>query len=436
MSAKTLFVVQVSLLVFACHAAGQVVSVKLTANALGFGAADQNGGSVVQADLPGRLITSPVAGEGSILTVQQSGIAGPGTLLDPLLVTITSKTHLDTVSGLPPVHDYLAGVIFLSDESNALPDGADEGLGIKAFKVVGATGLRELDGGTGRARIEGSKHVSGGTGPTAYVAGNPNGAPHVDESAHFEFNPLLAVKAAQTEALLSVFESTDVIDLRVELWSGAIIELNFLKGGQTPILEAVDVGAKLWKVKLGQVPGVQATDILKSFSIRANDDNPQNPAGTAEHFFITGITSELIPCTTVALSQDLGPACNLQLDPVLSANAPVLGSNWTMCLDSDPVFAGALGFWFASIPPATPYTVPGIGCTIYVDIFNPANFFLITEFLLDNNGDWCVTVPLPQLPALAGIELIIQMRICSPTGPAGPLAPDWISNGIHVRIGC
>ena len=84
----------------------------------------------------------PSRGEGSILTVQKSGLAGPGTVSDPLLVTITSLTHLDTVNGLPAAHDYQAGAIYLSDENTSMPDGKDEGLGVRAFSVE-ASGLRD-----------------------------------------------------------------------------------------------------------------------------------------------------------------------------------------------------------------------------------------------------------------------------------------------------
>jgi hypothetical protein len=141
-------------------------------------------------------------------------------------------------------------------------------------------------------------------------------------------------------------------------------------------------------------------------------------------------------CAVQGTFTDLGTACNLALDPVLSANAPVIGTTWTMCLDSDAVFAGALGFWFLSIPPFATYTDAGSGCNVYVDILNPNNFFLVTMFFLDNNGDWCVSVPLPYVEALVGVELQMQMRICAPGGPVGPLAPDWLSNGINVKIGC
>jgi len=34
---------------------------------------------------------------------------------------------------------------------------------------------------------------------------------------------------------------------------------------------------------------------VSSFSIRALDDNPAHPAGTAEHFLITGFRADVVP---------------------------------------------------------------------------------------------------------------------------------------------
>lgn len=141
-------------------------------------------------------------------------------------------------------------------------------------------------------------------------------------------------------------------------------------------------------------------------------------------------------CTDVAIATDLGPSCNIPLDPILYANPPIIGQVFNLCMDGDPGFANGLGFWFGSLPPVTPWTDPVSGCTVYVDVFNPANFILINTFFLDANGDWCLPIPLPDLPALVGLELIFQLRICAPGGPQGPLDPDWLTNGLYVKIGC
>ena len=69
---------------------------------------------------------------------------------------------------------------------------------MRSFKVLtgDSGGYREIDSTAGRAKIEGSKEVSGGTDTATYDSKKPNGAPHVDEAVYFNFNhsavPLLA----------------------------------------------------------------------------------------------------------------------------------------------------------------------------------------------------------------------------------------------------
>ena len=101
----------------------QPLGIKLTAQGLGLGSSDINRHGTVDPDMPG-LYTSPTTGQGSVLTIQTDGLAGPGTAANPLLVTVTAGTHLDTVFDLPPwPHDYHAGILFISDEEDDLPDG-------------------------------------------------------------------------------------------------------------------------------------------------------------------------------------------------------------------------------------------------------------------------------------------------------------------------
>jgi len=274
------------------------VSIKLTAEGLGLGNSDLNSDKTVDPDLPG-FFTSPTVDEGSVLYVQTDGLAGPGTVANPRLVTITARTRLDTLSGMPSPSDYQAGVIFISKEDNDLPDGTKEGLGVRAFKVIDATGLREIDSGSGLAKIEGSKHVSGGTGNDTYNSGSPNGAPHVDEAVNFKFNPLFYANAQSVEVLLSEFDSTDIIDLHIDLTSGPIY-LPSLGTSDTNIFE--QVGSKLYKLKFSGISGLLPTDLIDNFTICAIDDDPLNPTGTAEHFWITGISANVIPePATVAL---------------------------------------------------------------------------------------------------------------------------------------
>jgi hypothetical protein len=268
------------------------ISIKLTADGLGLGNADINKGG--QIDLAYEILGTFWTGDtgvGSTLNIQRSGTAGPGTTDDPLFVTLTAQTHLDTLYGLPTSpHDYLAGVIYISKESTHTPDGRDEGIGVRAFKVD-QYGLRTFS--QGAAQLEGSKDVSGGTGPDTFVPGDPNGAPHVDEGVMFDY--AVPVIGRSIEIMLSKFESTDIVDLHIERTVGEAIDLTFLQTADTDLFEQIGgEGDKLWKLKFSAASiGLGADDMVTSFIVRANDDNPLVPSGTAEHFLITGATAEI-----------------------------------------------------------------------------------------------------------------------------------------------
>jgi hypothetical protein len=231
------------------------------------------------------------------------------------LLTVTARSRLDTLFGLPSSpHDYQAGVIFISKESDGTPDGRDEGLGVRAFKVDGATGLREIDGCSGLAKIEGSKEVSGGTGPDTYDPLKPNGAPHVDEAVNFDFDPLWLVNAQSVEVFLSKFSPSDIIDLRINLTSGPDIYLQSLQTTDTSIFEQVDPAHdKLWKLKFSGISQLLTNDLIDNFEICAIDDNPLEPSCTAEHFLISGITVDAAPIPEPATVALLGLGCLLLL---------------------------------------------------------------------------------------------------------------------------
>lgn len=276
------------------------ISVKLTSDALGLGSADINDGhdgDPVDADFPGKFVTSPVTGEGSILYVQESNAAGSGTALDPLFVTITAKGHLDTI-GAPP--DWYAGIIFISKESSDTPDGKKEGLGVRSFTVNPATGIRVIDPATGRARIEGSKHVSGGTETKTWGAdgypdfnGTKNGAPHVDEAVLFDFaNPVVADSVV---VRLSEFESTDVIDLSINVTHSdatqSVLTDTWLATSEAPLVMVGSSSDKVYDLVFANMPGLLDTDVVTGLQIRAIDDDPEHESGTAEHFWVTGVTA-------------------------------------------------------------------------------------------------------------------------------------------------
>lgn len=298
--AKTVIVVTaVGLLLGAANSAQAVpISIKFTADALGLGSSDLNAGSVVDPDQSG-FITSLTTGEGSILWVQTDGLAGLGTAMNPLLVTVTAKTRTDVVNGLPASHDYHAGVLYITKEGGGTPDGKDEGIGVRAFKVDGPTALREFDPDTGFAllTIEGSAEVSGGTADPDYDPLNPNGAPHVDELVNFDFGPTLVPYATSVEVILSKFKADEIIDLHIELTSGAIYDFAFLQTSDTSIFELL--GDEVWKFKFSGVPGLAPGDLIDSFWISANDNKD---GSTTEHFLISGLDADVVPePATIAL---------------------------------------------------------------------------------------------------------------------------------------
>lgn len=166
---------------------------------------------------------------------------------------------------------------------------------MRAFSVVEETGLRKTDWSTGRAKIEGSKEISGGTDPEfTYDPDNPNGPPHVDEAVQFTFDADYDVNAKSVEILLSKFSLHEVIDLglQVNLESGITTTLSFLGTDDADIFEQVgDYNDKLWKLKFSGIDTLDDDDLIRSFEIRAIEDNPNHPSGTAEHFMIVALTA-------------------------------------------------------------------------------------------------------------------------------------------------
>lgn len=258
---------------------------------LGSSAAVNDGGTI-DPDIAGKLVTSPVTGQGSILYVQTDGKAGQGTLSSPLLFTVTANSHLDNTGA---IGDFQAGVLYLaSADGTAGPVG--HGLGVRAFTVNSTTGLRQSGPSPG---IEGSKEVSGGSDPTSFTV-RGNGAPHVDERVLFTINPTLSVVGQSISMVLTKFDGTgtspgglngseDIFDLVINRLSGSPLVFNSLKASSFGNW-GTNIGTDAWKFDFSKITGLGPTDIVTSFSVRANDDNPSNPAGTAEHFLINGFT--------------------------------------------------------------------------------------------------------------------------------------------------
>lgn len=287
------------------------VSVKFTSEALGLGSGNINDGedgASVDADFTGRFETSTVTGQGSVLYVQDDGLAGSGSQSSHLFLTVTAKGHLDT----PGPGDWNAGILYISQENHSEDknpshknyhiDGYKEGLGVRSFTIDPDTGLRVINPDTQRARIEGSQHVSGGTemiGTWDDITfdGTKNGSPHVDELIRFDFeNP---VEAQSIVVRFSEFLSTDVIDLSIDIThqdgSTETLTDNWLGTDESSLVLAGSENDKVYDLIFANIAGLSSTDLVTGIEIRAIDDDPLHPRETAEHFFITGIEANIIP---------------------------------------------------------------------------------------------------------------------------------------------
>jgi hypothetical protein len=303
------------------------VGIILTADELGLGTSDINDGSTVDVDIAGKLVTAPsgtantnlsavlaslgypIINTGSILNIQQSGVAGSGTVLDPLLVRVTAATHLDQTVGAPPSwggtsREFQSGVIYLSDDNgDTSPTG--EGLGVRAFTVTenadpSLAGNRILSGGL--AQIEGSKEVSGGTDCTV-IGGNKaaecavnfnelNGAPHVDELAFFDFTVGSGTWDAKNFSfVLTVFGSTDRYWVHVDYEGGSCDEqFNTTTGSGAAGYSSSNLTVNSANFT-GGCAGIPAGAKLLDYYIRAVETDTTNPdLSTAEHFLINGFT--------------------------------------------------------------------------------------------------------------------------------------------------
>jgi hypothetical protein len=308
-------------LIVACAGTAAAGSIALTSNALGLGTTDINyagDGSYVEADRSGKLVTSTLPNVGSVLTIQTDGKAGPGSTANPLLVTVTARSHLDVQNNLPAGYDVHGGIITLSNG----PGIQDEGLGVRAFTIDTRStsdnyGKRYNDG-TGKGfRMEGSKEVSGGVDTTdwnVFIKSNPvpkNSPPHVDEDVTFDFNYTQVPVAANSIVVLltkitagSKNNPFDLsVNLTINLVGGTTIVRSYdylsndkgvfsLFPGYTDVIQASFSGASL---------GISPSDIIDSFTIGAKDDPADGPAGTDEHFLINGFYYSITTTTTTIM---------------------------------------------------------------------------------------------------------------------------------------
>ena len=140
-------------------------------------------------------------------------------MMNPLFATVTAQTHLGTLYGLSGIGDYQAGVLYITKEYSKMPDGKDEGLGVRAF-AVDEFGLRKLNLAADLVFIEANKHISGETGSDDNTSVSTKGVPYIGEEVKFDFNSAFKVDAPSVEVLLSKYASNYIVDIHIDLTSG------------------------------------------------------------------------------------------------------------------------------------------------------------------------------------------------------------------------
>jgi len=293
---------------------GAVNTVKFTASALGLGSGSTeiNEGSTIESDIAGKLVTGSATGSGTTLFVQRSGLAGSGTSSDPLMLKVTCRTRLDTVSGFPDsgdgdddddfnggsgsnsARDYQAGVLYVS-KSGSSNMGKDEGLGVRAFNTD-SNGIRKTS--DGKARLTGSVQMNGGSGPTEFDP-SPTDEP-VDEEIMVEFSPTSQMIGDSISILLSKFGSDDRIELTINLVDGSV--LHFASLGESSSAMS-SLGNSVEKLSFSGLSGLASTAVVSSFTIRALEPDSSDLAGGGSStggMLLAGLQGTMVPAPGAA----------------------------------------------------------------------------------------------------------------------------------------
>ena len=116
----------------------------------------------------------------------------------------------------------------------------------------------------------------------------------------------------------------------------------------------------------------------------------------------------------LAQSSLLGVGCGgATVQPVLNAGLPKLGFSMSLSIQSGPPNMGAVVV--VSAPPPAPIGL-GSGCTVFVD---PTAFSQIWAPTLGPGGAASTFLAVPNVPALAGVQRVVQGIIPGTSGPLG-----------------
>jgi hypothetical protein len=123
----------------------------------------------------------------------------------------------------------------------------------------------------------------------------------------------------------------------------------------------------------------------------------------------------------------LGPGCSQPGTPVLAIDAFGDGSALELRIDSQ--HPNSFGGLFASIPsPADPISLES--CLIYID---PSQIVAMQPIQMDANGDFVVTVVMPDVPQLLGMSFVLQSALLFAGAPINGVSA---SNALLVTLGC
>lgn len=179
------------------------------------------------------------------------------------------------------------------------------------------------------------------------------------------------------------------------------------------------------------------TAVGSPFSPIPYDPNAaDDPKGLGGDIAVIGRTRP--PCTGefIAGSVDTNlSACNHPTDATLTADVPKIGESW--CWDMVSMHPNTQYWLYASLSkPTQPSFVLFGTCDIWPDLLA---LIPLSVGFTDANGNKSGCKTIPNDPALIGMPLTMQVRLCDPTFQGQspiPGVPDFFSNGVCMTIGC